>query len=106
MAEPGREESGAAAALAARIEEMMGRAIVGQQRPVQEMLVAMLAGGHVLLEGVPGVAKTLMVRALGVCLGREFTRVQMTPDLMPSDIIGTYVFDTASNDFHLRRGPI
>jgi MoxR-like ATPase len=70
------------------------------------MLVAILAGGHVLLEGVPGVAKTLMVRALAVCLGREFTRVQMTPDLMPSDIVGTYVFDVASNEFHLRRGPI
>ncbi|MFO8079979.1 MAG: MoxR family ATPase [Armatimonadota bacterium] len=106
MAEAGRDGSGAAATLAARIEEMMGRAIVGQRRPVQEMLVAMLAGGHVLLEGVPGVAKTLMVRALGICLGREFTRVQMTPDLMPSDIIGTYVFNAASNDFHLRRGPI
>jgi len=105
MAEPGNAR-GAAATLAAEIEEMMGRAIVGQQRPIQEMLVAVLAGGHVLLEGVPGVAKTLMVRALGVCLGREFTRVQMTPDLMPSDIIGTYVFDASSNEFHLRQGPI
>jgi MoxR-like ATPase len=106
MAESEHAGKGAAAELAGRIEEMMGRAIVGQQRAIQEMLVAVLAGGHVLLEGVPGVAKTLMVRALAVCLGREFTRVQMTPDLMPSDIIGTYVFDAASNEFHLRRGPI
>lgn len=106
MTDRGDGGNGAAAELAGRIEEMMGRAIVGQQRPIQEMLVAVLAGGHVLLEGVPGVAKTLMVRALAACLGREFTRVQMTPDLMPSDIVGTYVFDTASNDFHLRRGPI
>ncbi len=102
----GNDEIGAATRLASDIEEMMGRAIVGQQRPIQEMLVAVLAGGHVLVEGVPGVAKTLMVRALAICLGREFTRVQMTPDLMPSDIVGTYVFDTASSEFHLRRGPI
>ncbi|MGD9495331.1 MAG: AAA family ATPase [Armatimonadota bacterium] len=95
-----------ASALATRMQEMMGRAIVGAHRPVQEMLVATLAGGHVLLEGVPGVAKTLMVRALAVCLGREFRRVQMTPDLMPSDIVGTYVYDTATGQFHLRRGPI
>ncbi|MBD3293254.1 MAG: AAA domain-containing protein [Armatimonadia bacterium] len=106
MADPGTGGSGAAASLAARIEDTMARAIVGQQRPVQEMLVAVLAGGHVLLEGVPGVAKTLMVRALAACLGRDFTRVQMTPDLMPSDIVGTYVFDAASSEFHLRQGPI
>lgn len=99
-------QNGAAAQLALQMQEMMARAIVGQQRPVQEMLVAALAGGHVLLEGVPGVAKTLMVRALALCLGREFGRVQMTPDLMPSDILGTYVFDTTTNQFHLRRGPI
>ncbi len=95
-----------AAALAAHMQEMMGRAIVGQQRVIQEMLVATLAGGHVLVEGVPGVAKTLMVRALAVCLGRDFRRVQMTPDLMPSDIVGTYVYHAATNEFHLRRGPI
>ncbi len=95
-----------AAELAGLIEETMGRAIVGQRRAIQEMLVAVLANGHVLVEGVPGVAKTLMIRALAACLGREFTRVQMTPDLMPSDIIGTYVYDTATADFHLRKGPI
>ncbi len=106
MIDQGSGGSGVAVKLAERLEEMMGHAIVGQRRAIQEMLVAVLAGGHVLLEGVPGVAKTLMVRALGACLGRQFTRVQMTPDLMPSDILGTYVFDAASSDFHLRRGPI
>ena len=106
MIDQGSGGSGAAVKLAERLEEMMGHAIVGQRRAIQEMLIAVLAGGHVLLEGVPGVAKTLMVRALGACLGRQFTRVQMTPDLMPSDILGTYVFDAASSDFHLRRGPI
>ncbi len=95
-----------ATSLAQRMQEMMGRVIVGQERAVQELLVAVLANGHVLLEGVPGVAKTLMVRALSACLGREFRRVQMTPDLMPSDIVGTYVYDTESGEFHLRKGPI
>jgi MoxR-like ATPase len=95
-----------AATLAGRVQEMMARAIVGQERVVQELLVAVLAGGHVLLEGVPGVAKTLMIRALSACLGREFRRVQMTPDLMPSDIVGTSVYDTRTADFHLRWGPI
>ncbi len=95
-----------AAELAELIQETVGRAIVGQQRVIQEMLVATLAGGHVLVEGVPGVAKTLMVKALAACLGRSFRRVQMTPDLMPSDIIGTYVFDAESADFTLHRGPV
>jgi MoxR-like ATPase len=106
MTDQGSSGSGVAMELAGRIEETMGRAIIGQRRAIQEILVAVLAGGHVLLEGVPGVAKTLMVRALAACLGRDFARVQMTPDLMPSDIVGTYVFDTASSEFHLRRGPI
>ena len=95
-----------AAELAELIQETVGRAIVGQQRVIQEMLVGALAGGHVLVEGVPGVAKTLMVRALAACLGRSFRRVQMTPDLMPSDIIGTYVFDAESGEFTLHRGPV
>ncbi len=95
-----------AAELAALVQETVGRAIVGQERAIQEMLVATLAGGHVLLEGVPGVAKTLMVRALAACMGRVFRRVQMTPDLMPSDILGTYVFDASKSDFNLHQGPI
>jgi len=95
-----------AANLAQRVQQMIQRVIVGQERVVQELLVAVLAGGHVLVEGVPGVAKTLMIRALSACLSREFRRVQMTPDLMPSDIVGTYVYDTKTSDFHLRKGPI
>jgi len=100
------DRTGQAAGLAGRMQEMLGRAIVGQQRALQEMLIATLASGHVLLEGVPGVAKTLMVRALAICLGREFRRIQMTPDLMPSDVVGTNVFDSGSGEFRLRRGPI
>ena len=92
--------------LAERVQETVGRALVGQRRLVQECLVAILAGGHVLIEGVPGTAKTLLVKALAIALGKDFKRVQMTPDLMPSDIIGTYVFDIERQQFRLRRGPI
>ena len=106
MAQEQAGERSAAVELAARVQETVGRAIIGQERVVQEMLVAALAGGHVLLEGVPGVAKTLMVRSLAACVGRSFRRVQMTPDLMPSDIVGTYVYDADSGEFHLRHGPV
>ena len=92
--------------LALRVQETVSKALVGQKRLLQECLVAVLAGGHVLLEGVPGTAKTLLVRALAIALGKDFRRVQMTPDLMPSDILGTYVFDMESRQFYLRQGPI
>lgn len=92
--------------LAQRIQDIMELVVVGQRRFIQECLVAVLSGGHVLVEGVPGTAKTLLVKALAIALGKEFKRVQMTPDLMPSDIVGTYVFDLERRDFHLRPGPI
>jgi MoxR-like ATPase len=92
--------------LAQRVQQTVAKALVGHQRLVQECLVAVLAGGHVLIEGVPGTAKTLLVKALALALGKEFKRVQMTPDLMPSDIVGTYVFDLESRQFHFRPGPI
>jgi MoxR-like ATPase len=92
--------------LAAQVREQLAKAIVGQDAVVEQLLVAVLARGHVLVEGVPGTAKTLMVKALALCLGRDFKRVQMTPDLMPSDILGTSVFDLQTSSFNLRRGPI
>ncbi|MHB8995846.1 MAG: AAA family ATPase [Armatimonadota bacterium] len=95
-----------ARALAEQVSDMVGKAIVGQQQVIEELLVAVLARGHVLLEGVPGTAKTLLVKALALSLGKEFKRVQLTPDLMPSDIVGTSVFDHATSSFNLRRGPI
>lgn len=98
--------TGRASDLVQRVNQSLSRAIVGQETPVQQLLVALLARGHVLLEGVPGTAKTLMVKALAVTLGMEFKRVQMTPDLMPSDILGTNVFDPGSRQFSLRKGPI
>ncbi len=92
--------------LAQEIAQMLDRAVVGQGGVIEQLLVAVLARGHVLIEGVPGVAKTLLVRALSRCLGLEFRRIQLTPDLMPSDILGTYVFDFATKEFHVRKGPI
>ena len=91
---------------AARLEAEIGKAVVGQRAVVNELLAALLAGGHVLLEGVPGVAKTLLAKALARALDLRFGRVQFTPDLMPADILGTSVFRAQSGTFELRRGPI
>ncbi|HXH62498.1 MAG TPA: MoxR family ATPase [Fimbriimonadaceae bacterium] len=91
---------------AAQVRAEVAKAVVGQERAVEYALVAFLADGHVLLEGVPGLAKTLLVRALSYILDLEFTRIQFTPDLMPSDVIGTNVFDPKDVDFKLRKGPV
>lgn len=92
--------------LGAAIRAELGKAIAGQGQAIDHALIALLANGHVLLEGVPGVAKTLLVRALAKTLDLEYGRVQFTPDLMPSDVIGTMVFDPRTSDFKLRKGPI
>ncbi len=80
--------------------------IVGQRDVVEALVLGLVAGGHVLLEGVPGLAKTLACRALAAALGGEFKRIQFTPDLLPSDIIGTRIFDQRSATFSTVRGPI
>ena len=95
----------AAAACAARIQAEVRKVVVGQDAAVEEVLLALLAAGHVLLEGVPGLGKTLLVLALARTFGGKFARVQFTPDLMPSDVTGHVVFDGASGSFHLRKGP-
>ena len=82
------------------------KVIVGQRWTFDLLLVALLTDGHVLLEGVPGVAKTLMARTLATCLKADFKRVQFTPDLMPSDVIGTNVFNLQTSTFSLKRGPV
>ncbi|MGQ9732390.1 MAG: AAA family ATPase [Candidatus Zipacnadales bacterium] len=92
--------------LAERVLQQVEKVIVGQTEVITQCLVAIIAQGHVLLEGVPGTAKTLLVKTLARTLGRAFGRIQMTPDLMPSDVIGTYVFDAGNSQFNLRRGPI
>ncbi len=84
----------------------LGKAVVGQDRVLDEMICVLLAGGHGLLEGVPGTAKTLMVRALARVVGGRFRRVQFTPDLLPSDILGVSIYNTAAGDFVFRQGPI
>ncbi|HVX30159.1 MAG TPA: MoxR family ATPase [Nitrolancea sp.] len=89
-----------------RIVAEAGLAIVGRDETVELLFVALLAGGHVLLEGVPGTAKTLIAKTLALLLRADFTRVQFTPDLMPSDILGTSVFDLNSSRFYLKQGPI
>jgi MoxR-like ATPase len=81
------------------------RALVGQTMNLRLALVAFLSGGHILLEGVPGTAKTLMARILARLIGGTYKRIQFTPDLMPSDVVGTSVFDLSSGQFHLKRGP-
>lgn len=92
--------------LAQDVRAEVMKAIVGQEKVVEQTLVAVLANGHVLLEGVPGVAKTLLVRALARSIALTYGRIQFTPDLMPSDVIGTNIFDPKAADFKLRKGPI
>jgi len=92
--------------VAGEIRAEVSKAIAGQERTIEQALVAILANGHVLLEGVPGVAKTLLVRTLAQTLGLNYGRIQFTPDLMPSDVIGTNVYDPRSGDFNLRHGPV
>jgi MoxR-like ATPase len=94
------------AAMKRAVLDEVAKVIVGQQDAIESLLIAFLAQGHVLLEGVPGTAKTLMVRSLAAVLGLQFGRIQFTPDLMPSDIVGTHVFDLQSGSFRLARGPI
>src|SRR6266496_877158 len=84
----------------------VGRVVVGMDHVTHQLLIALLAGGHVLLEGVPGVAKTTLSKTFARILGIQYQRVQFTPDLLPSDVTGTYIFDRKTNEFVLRKGPV
>lgn len=90
----------------AAMRQEIARAFVGQSAVVDHVLVALLAGGHVLLEGVPGLGKTLLVKAMSKSFGGRFSRIQFTPDLMPSDVSGHAVYDPKSETFRIRRGPV
>ncbi len=89
-----------------KVRAEVGKAVVGQDAAVTGLMVALLAGGHVLLEGVPGVAKTLLVRTLSHTLKLETKRVQFTPDLMPGDVTGSLVYDAKASEFEFRKGPV
>ncbi|MFB6371818.1 MAG: AAA family ATPase, partial [Bradymonadaceae bacterium] len=89
-----------------RVKDEVGRIFIGPDETIESLLIALLARGHILLEGVPGVAKTTLVRAFARTLAADFRRVQFTPDLLPADITGTYIPNLQTNEFVLRKGPI
>lgn len=89
-----------------KLRDEIGKAVIGQDAVVERLLVALLANGHVLLEGMPGLAKTLLIKSLGTALGVQFERIQFTPDLLPSDVVGTMVFSPKDGHFTPHRGPI
>jgi MoxR-like ATPase len=103
---PARELAGQAQELYATVAAEVAKVVVGADAVTEQLLVALLAGGHVLLEGVPGVAKTTLSKVFARLLGCEYHRIQFTPDLLPSDVTGTSIFDRTANDFVLRKGPI
>ena len=86
--------------------EAVGRVVVGQRDPLEKMLIALLCNGHVLLEGVPGIAKTLMVNTLAQALNARFSRIQFTPDLLPGDLVGTQIYRHETGAFETHRGPV
>ncbi len=101
-----REELSKFKGLIGRVIETVNRKIIGKKRELELILATLFSEGHVLLEGVPGVAKTLMARTISKTLGLEFKRVQATPDMLPSDIIGVQIFDPRNNAFLFKKGPV
>ena len=93
-------------ALVQNVLRQVGRRVVGQEYMVERLLISLLTGGHVLLEGVPGLAKTLTVRTLAEAIDTSFQRIQFTPDLLPADVVGTQVYDQSNGQFSVKRGPI
>jgi MoxR-like ATPase len=89
-----------------KLRTEIGHAVIGQDAVIERMLVALLANGHVLLEGMPGLAKTLLIKSLGAALGVQFERIQFTPDLLPSDVVGTMIFSPKDGAFTTHKGPI
>src|SRR5438067_12812252 len=105
-ARAGHELAQQARQLYQKVAHEVARVVVGAEQTTEQLLIALLAGGHVLLEGVPGVAKTTLSQVFSRLLGCQYQRVQFTPDLLPSDVTGTSIFDRNANDFVLRKGPI
>jgi MoxR-like ATPase len=95
-----------ASELAQQLKQEIAKAVIGQKQVIDETLIALIAGGNVLIEGVPGLGKTLLVRALAATFSGEFNRIQFTPDLMPADITGHTLYDMDSKSFSVRKGPV
>jgi MoxR-like ATPase len=95
-----------AAGFVTRIHDELGKVIVGQQTMVERLLIGMLSNGHVLLEGVPGLAKTLAIKSLAQAVDGRYSRIQFTPDLLPADVVGTMIYNQAKNEFVVRKGPV
>src|SRR4029078_7173380 len=93
-------------ALVQGVMRQVGRRVVGEQYSVERLLISLLTGGHVLREGVPGLAKTLTVRTLAETIDTSFQRIQFTPDLLPADVLGTQVYDQSTGKFNIKKGPI
>ena len=89
-----------------RVRSELGRVIVGQPALIDRLLLSLLCNNHVLIEGVPGLAKTLTVTTLAKCLDASFRRIQFTPDLLPADVVGTLVYNPKTGDFTTKKGPI
>jgi MoxR-like ATPase len=103
---PARELAQQAGELMRKVNAEVSKVVVGAESVVENLLIALLAGGHVLLEGVPGVAKTTLSKVFAKLLGCDYQRIQFTPDLLPSDVTGTSIYDRNKGDFVLRKGPI
>jgi MoxR-like ATPase len=88
------------------LRSALNQIVVGQEALVEQLLIALLAGGHVILEGIPGTGKTLLVKAIAQLLQADFRRIQLTPDVLPADILGTTIFDINTSDFQLKKGPV
>jgi len=106
MSTPLSEQVKAAAVWISKLRTEIGQVIVGQEQLVDRLLVGLLANGHVLLEGVPGLAKTLSVRTLAAAIQASFHRIQFTPDLLPADIVGTLIYSPQDGKYHATKGPV
>jgi MoxR-like ATPase len=106
IAEEPRVDATQVTELAQSLEAELARLIVGQKELLRDTVIALIAGGHVLLEGVPGLGKTVLVRSLGQALTMTFSRIQFTPDLLPADVVGTQIYDQSTGHFMVKKGPI
>ncbi|MEO7265482.1 MAG: MoxR family ATPase [Ferruginibacter sp.] len=95
-----------ASSFVSRINNELSKVIVGQQTMIERLLIGLLSNGHILLEGVPGLAKTLAIKSLAQTIHAQFSRIQFTPDLLPADVVGTMIYNQSKNEFVVRRGPI